>query len=110
VLNPELLDLCTAWQLRSVDGIATSNDHSDPAYDSRVLDRLTDLDRRAEVACAGLFAAMLRFQRYRTRLTHALTRARSGELDYVADSLESYHNVWFQLHEDLLVTLGIPRH
>ncbi|MEU0479334.1 transcriptional regulator [Streptosporangium sp. NPDC006013] len=110
VLNPELLDLCTAWQMRSVDGVAILNDHTDPAYDSRVLDRLTDLNRRADAVCAHLYAAMLRFQRYQARLTDALTRARSGELDYVTDSLASYHAVWFQLHEDLLVTLGMPRH
>jgi hypothetical protein len=108
-LNPELLDLCAAWQLRSVDGVTAANDHADPAYDARVLDRLTDLDRRAEVACAGLFAAMLRFRRYRVRLADALARARSGALGDVTDSTESYHAVWFQLHEDLLATLGIPR-
>jgi hypothetical protein len=110
VLNPELLDLCTAWQMRSVDGVTTLNDHTDPAYDSRVLDRLTEFNQRADVACADLFAAMLRFQRYQARLTDALTRAKSGALDYVTDSTASYHSVWFQLHEDLLVTLGIPRH
>jgi hypothetical protein len=109
VLNPELLDLCTAWQLRSVDGVAAPNDHADPAYDARVLDRLTDLDRRAEAACADLASAMLRFRRYRVRLADALARARSGALEYVTDDLASYHAVWFQLHEDLLVTLGIPR-
>ncbi len=26
VLNPELLDLCTAWQLRTVDGVTSAND------------------------------------------------------------------------------------
>jgi hypothetical protein len=109
VLNPELLDLCTAWQTRSVDGVVTANDHSDPVYDARVLDRLTGLDRRAEVVCADLSAALLRFQRYRVRLTDALARARSGALDHVTDSTASYHIVWFQLHEDLLATLGIPR-
>jgi DprA/Smf-like nucleotide binding protein involved in DNA uptake len=109
VLNPELLDLCTAWQMRSVDGVVLPNDHTDPVYDARVLDRLTDLDQRAEVVCADLSAAMLRFQRYRVRLTDALARARSGALDYVTDNIESYHTVWFQLHEDLLATLGIPR-
>jgi hypothetical protein len=109
VLNPELLDLCTAWQTRSVDGVMVANDHSDPAYDARVLDRLTDLDQRAGVVCAELSAAMLRFQRYRVRLTDALARARSGALDEVTNSTESYHTVWFQLHEDLLATLGIPR-
>jgi hypothetical protein len=109
VLNPELLDLCTAWQMRSVDGVPTPNHHTDPAYDARVLDRLADLDQRAAVACADLSATMLRFRRYRVRLTDALGRARSGALDYVADNVESYHTVWFQLHEDLLATLGIPR-
>jgi hypothetical protein len=107
-LNPELLDLCTAWQLRSVDGVATMNDHRDPAYDARVLDRLTDFDQRAEAVCADL-SAMLRFQRYRVRLGDALGRAKSGALEYVTDSTASYHAVWFQLHEDLLATLGIPR-
>ena len=110
VLNPELLDLCTAWQTRSFDGIVTSNDHTDPAYDARVLDRLTDFDQRAGVVCATLSAAMLRFQRYRVRLADALARAKSGALGYVTDSTASYHTVWAQLHEDLLATLGIPRH
>jgi hypothetical protein len=50
VLNPELLELCTAWQLRSVDGVVTPNDHTDPVHDARVLDRLADLDQRAAVA------------------------------------------------------------
>jgi hypothetical protein len=108
-LNPQLLDLCGAWQIRSVDGVTSANDHADPAYDARVLDRLTDLDRRAEVACAALFAAMLRFRRYRVRLGDALARARSGALEHVTDSTASYHAVWFQLHEDLLATLDIPR-
>jgi hypothetical protein len=109
VLNPELLDLCAAWQTRSVDGVVTANDHADPGYDARVLDRLADLDQRAEVVCAALSAVMLRFGRYRVRLTDALARARAGALEYVTDSTGSYHTVWFQLHEDLLATLGIPR-
>jgi hypothetical protein len=109
VLNPELLDLCTAWQTRPAGGVVTMNDHSDPVYDARVLDRLTDFDQRAEVVCAALSAAMPRFQQYRVRLTDALARAKSGALEYVTDSTASYHTVWFQLHEDLLATLGIPR-
>jgi hypothetical protein len=109
VLNPELLDLCAAWQTRSVDGELTINQHTDPGYDARVLDRLTDLDRRAEVVCAALSAALPRFGRYRVRLGEALGRARAGALEYVTDSTASYHAVWFQLHEDLLATLGIPR-
>jgi hypothetical protein len=106
VLNPELLDLCAAWQSR---GGSTPNDHTDPDYDARVLDRLTDLHERVTAVCGELSSALPRFERYRSRLTRALVRVRAGRLDYVTDAMESYHVIWFQLHEDLLVTLGIPR-
>lgn len=109
VLNPELLDLCSAWQLRSVAGVVAQNDHGDPAYDARVLDRFVDLDHRAGGVCTELAAALPRFGVYRLRLSAALDRARSGALEHLADSTTSYHVVWFQLHEDLLATLGIPR-
>jgi hypothetical protein len=109
VLNPELLDLCTAWQLRSVDGVMTANDHSDPSFDARVLARFAEFDQRAAVVCAELSSALPRFGRYRTRLTEALDRAMSGALEYVTDGTASYHVVWAELHEDLLATLGIPR-
>ncbi|WP_433498976.1 transcriptional regulator [Sphaerimonospora sp. CA-214678] len=109
VLNPELLDLCTAWQLRPADGVTTINDHSDPAYDARVLGRFIELHDRVVPICAELAAALPRFARYPIRLASALDRAREGELEYVADSIASYHAVWAELHEDLLATLGIPR-
>ncbi|WP_106398411.1 transcriptional regulator [Actinocorallia populi] len=109
VLNPELLDLCTAWQLRAVDGVMTANDHGDTAYDARVLDRFADLDRRAAAVCAELSAVLPRFARYRVRLAEALDRAASGALEYVTDSTTSYHTVWAEWHEDLLLTLGKSR-
>jgi hypothetical protein len=108
-LNPELLDLCTVWQIRTVDGAMTINDHSDSSYDARVLDRFTEFHQRAEPLCAELAAILLRFQRYPVRLADALARARSGALEYVTESTGSYHTVWFQLHEDLLATLGMTR-
>jgi hypothetical protein len=52
---------------------------------------------------------LTRFALYRTRLTIALERALGGNIAYVTDTVDSYHSVWFQLHEDLLVTLGISR-
>ncbi|MEU8579303.1 transcriptional regulator [Streptomyces abikoensis] len=109
ILNPELLDLCTAWQLRPVDGVVSVNDHGDPDYDSRVLARFADLDRRATEVCAELSAALPRFGRYRVRLADALERAAAGQLEYVADDTASYHIVWAELHEDLLATLGLRR-
>jgi len=109
VLNPELLDLCTAWQTRTLDGVMVPNDHADAAYDARVLDLLTEFHGRADAVFTDLSGALPRFGRYRTRLTHALTLVSAGDLNFVTDDLAAYHTVWFQLHEDLLATLGIPR-
>ncbi|MFC7529705.1 transcriptional regulator [Actinoplanes sp. GCM10030250] len=99
VLNPELLDLCSA----------ALDDHADAARDARVLARFVNLDERAGPVCADLGAALPRFNRYRVRLTSALDQAKSGSRDHLATTTDSYHGVWFQLHEDLLATLGIPR-
>jgi hypothetical protein len=94
VLNPELLDICAAWQTRPGEV---------------VLAVLTGFHTRAETVLARLSAALPRFDRYRERLTTALERASAGRTEYVTNDVESYHSVWFQLHEDLLATLGIPR-
>jgi hypothetical protein len=108
-LNEELLDLTTAWQLRTADGVRTVNEHDDAEYDTRVLDLFDHLDRRAADVCAPLSAALPRFARYRVRLAGALARARAGAVDLVATDTASYHAVWAELHEDLLSTLGIER-
>ena len=51
-----------------------------------------------------------RFARYAPRLTNAVDRVRAGEVDWFTKPvLDSYHTVWFELHEDLLATLGIER-
>lgn len=105
--QPELLELCTAWQIRSVDGVL--NDHTDTAYDARVLALFADLHARAVVVIAALAAAAPRFARYDARLSEALARVRAGELDRLADTIDSFHAIWAELHEDLLATLGIAR-
>ena len=57
-----------------------------------------------------LAAALPRFGRYGPRLTNAVDRVRAGEVDWFTKPvLDSYHSVWFELHEDLLATLGIER-
>jgi hypothetical protein len=100
VLNPEVLDVCAAWQTRT-PGSAVD--------DARVVALLGDVAARADPVVADLAAALPRFARYRVRLATALARVRAGDGDHVAISEEAFHTVWFQLHEDLLVTLGIPR-
>lgn len=108
-LNPRLLELCTDWQMVKVGGTVVMNDHSDTEYDAAVIDRLIRLDRSAQAVIADLASQLARFDRYQVRLSAALDRVLAGDRSAFADDLESYHTVWFQLHEDLLVTLGLVR-
>jgi hypothetical protein len=51
-----------------------------------------------------------RFAVYERRLEAAMDRFQSGEHEALAAPVgESYHNVWFELHEDLILTLGRSR-
>jgi DNA-binding MarR family transcriptional regulator len=108
-LNPALLDICGDWQMRRLGSTPMLNDHTDPDYDARVLSRLIRIDASAQRICSDLGSRLTRFGLYGIRLTTSLERALGGNTAYVTDTLDSYHTVWFQLHEDLLVTLGISR-
>jgi hypothetical protein len=108
-LNPALLQVSTDWQMVRMGDSYIANDHRDTGYDAKVLDRLVRIDDSAQRICADLADRLDRFGAYRTRFTHALGRSLAGDGGYVSDNFDSYHAVWFQLHEDLLVTLGISR-
>jgi hypothetical protein len=108
-LNPKLLQVCSDWQMRKVGDSHLLNDHRDTDYDAKVLSRLMRIDESAQGICDELATRLPRFGVYGLRLSNAFERVLTGDPAYVADSLESYHAVWFQLHEDLLVTLGISR-
>ncbi len=109
-LNTELLEVCTEWQLRDVEGQSTVNDHSDPSYDAAVIDKLTELHRRVEPICGALADALDRYAGYGPLIGVALEKVRAGDIDwFTKPMIPSYHTVWFELHEDLLVTLGIER-
>lgn len=109
-LNPEMLEACAAWQLRTLDGEQEPNDHSDADYDADVVARLADIHEALQPVLADLTVVLERYTGYLPRFEEALARLRDGELAYFTGvRVESYHTVWFELHEDLLATLGIDR-
>ena len=112
-VNAGFLALCTDWQLRPPDSQEADpvfNDHSDPDYDGEVITRLANLDSYAQSICSDLAEQLERLTGYGPRFTHALHRVQVGDLDwFTKPMIESYHTVWFELHEDLLATLGIDR-
>lgn len=105
-LNAALLRVCTDWQLRP-DG--SPNDHSDRAYDWKVLERLDRLDERVASLVGRLAEAVPRFSAYPGRLSAALDRI-AGDRQWLASPrCDSYHTVWMQMHEDLLTAVGASR-
>jgi hypothetical protein len=109
-LNPSLLQVCTDWQLRNEAGRTAPNDHQDWAYDAAVIARLVDIDDAIQPLCRQLAGALDRFAGYAERFGRALARVRDGENDwFTRPTIDSYHTVWFELHENLLATLGIER-
>jgi hypothetical protein len=106
-LNVELVQLCSDWQVRK-HGV--TNDHRDAEYDWSVVQRLVALDERAGAVARHAGAALARLAPYRERLRAARRKVEDGEDEwFTSPRLDSYHTVWMQWHEDLLITLGIER-
>lgn len=109
-VNRDLKALVTRWQVVEIGGTAIANDHADKAYDRAVIDQLGRLHERAETVIAALSRHLPRLLIYRDKLTLALERAEDGAIEWVSDArIESYHTLWFELHEDLLCITGRER-
>lgn len=109
-LNAELLSVCTDWQTVVVDGEHVPNDHADAERDARVLARLDVLHTETLPLLTSLGAALARFSSYGERLDRAHGHVRQGRTEWIAKpTVDSYHGVWFELHEHLLVTLDRDR-
>lgn len=108
-LDRRLKDCVTAWQLRD-SATQVLNDHADAAYDATVLDRLAALHADAITWLEPLRIDCPRLGDYGDRLDRALAAARSGDNRFVASPrVDSYHGIWFELHEDLIQLAGRTR-
>jgi len=100
----------TDWQLRPTEGEPVLNDHSDPDYDAGILARVASLHAEATAWIAPLENVWPRAGGYRVRLDGALERGRDGDQRYVASPrVDSYHGIWFELHEELILLAGRTR-
>jgi pyruvate,orthophosphate dikinase len=110
-LDHRMKQTVTDWQLRPVaGGEPQPNDHADEAYDREVLDRLAGLHADADAWIAPLEGQSARLRGYRERLAAAAERAAGGDGRYVASPrVDSFHGIWFELHEDLILLAGRTR-
>jgi hypothetical protein len=106
-LNAALKDQCAKWQLR----FEKPNDHDDVTYDSKVIDGLGEIDQRANNVLITMSGVLARLGDYRPRFHAAYDRLRQGDADaFMGTSCGSYYDIWTELHQDLMVTLGVDRH
>jgi hypothetical protein len=105
-LNERFKALCGDWQLR--DG--QPNDHSDTEYDDGVVQRLVALDEEAAPVVAMMGEVLARLAPYGPRLARTCQLVVNGETKmFTGVMCGSYHDVWMELHEDLILTQGIDR-
>jgi hypothetical protein len=91
-------------------GPHAANDHQDHRWDDRVLDDLASLGRRLTGLGSRLGEVLQRLAGYDVRYELALGRAARSDPGWVDDmACDSCHKVWFELHEDLLASLGMTR-
>ena len=102
-LNDIVGAACTTWQLAEM-GIG----HQDVTLASTI----TALRQPARLLAGiedRLTAHLSRFTGYHRRFTGALRKAATEPAWITGTDRDSCHCVWFELHEDLIATLGLTR-
>ena len=105
-INERFKELCGDWQLRG----GAPNDHSDATYDAAVMQRLVALNDESLPVVTAMGGVLARLAPYAPRLVSSCQRLVSGETNmFTGVMCGSYHDVWMELHEDLILTQGIDR-
>ena len=105
-VNTEFKALVTDWQVRH----GQPNTHDDSEYDAAVLARLDGVHQRITPIVAAAAAQLPRLGRYSTKLQTALDNVHAGDTIWLSRPLiDSYHTVWFELHEELILAAGLTR-
>jgi len=105
--NKDLKAIITDWQTR---GSGEPNDHCDEGYDRAVVDRLLALHKGVVPLLEQIAGLAPRLSHYKPRLERAAGAVAAGDHGYVSRPiLDSYHTVWFELHEDLIDVAGLTR-
>jgi len=105
-VNADFKALITDWQLKE----GRPNDHTDASYDDAVLARLGEVHDSAMRIVTDASGQVPRLADYGAKLTTAWERVSGGDVAWLARPLaDSYHTVWFELHEELIGASGLSR-
>jgi hypothetical protein len=99
-INDEVKGLSSDWQLIVDDEFAR--------WDA--IGRLEDVHETAMKVFGEAAKTVERFDNYRVRLAGAVENLGKGDYRYfTSPTQDSYHTIWFEAHEDFLLTLGLER-
>ncbi|MEX2555401.1 MAG: hypothetical protein WEB06_07210 [Actinomycetota bacterium] len=100
-LNDRVKALSTSWQQLATD---------DRAGRWEAIEELAELLGEAAAILITAAGVVPRFRSYERRLTSALEQLRAGdERFFTGVTVDSFHTVWFECHEDLIQSLGRDR-
>jgi hypothetical protein len=101
---------CVQWQNASPPGRGDEPTALTSADICQLESWLTPLHNHVGAALTSLATSVPRFQRYGDRLTEAFARLRLGDRSALLKPMsDSYHDVWMEIHQDLLMSLGRRR-
>jgi DNA-binding MarR family transcriptional regulator len=108
-VNADFKALVTDWQLKGGPE-GTPNSHDDAEYDAAVLARLDEVHARVAPILEAAATQLPRLSAYPSKLLMALAKVKAGETAWLtAPLIDSYHTVWFELHEELILATGLTR-
>jgi hypothetical protein len=105
-INNEFKALISDWQIK--DG--QPNSHDDAEYDAAILNRLDNVHQQVLPVIATVTTQLARLGAYAAKLDSALGKVKAGDTTWLARPIiDSYHTVWFELHEELIGASGLTR-
>jgi hypothetical protein len=108
-VNADFKALVTDWQLKGGPE-GKPNTHDDADYDAAVLGRLDEVHARVTPILEAAATQLPRLNAYPAKLRVALRKVKAGETAWLtAPLIDSYHTVWFELHEELILATGLTR-
>ena len=108
-VNTDFKALVTDWQLKGGPS-GTPNTHDDAEYDAAVLARLHRVHARVLPIIEAAAAQLPRLDAYAAKLRTALDKVKAGDIAWLSKPfIDSYHTIWFELHEELIGAVGMTR-
>ena len=102
--NADFKVVVSDWTLK--DGEPNAHDDSD--YDTAVLNQLEKVHGRVLAVISTAGQQLPRMTGYAEKLEAALQKIRAGDTAWLTEPVvDSYHTVWFELHEELLLAAGV---